>query len=136
MKSLQTTTSTFGITMCCYRGDYPLLKGCCASIRAHLGDIPICLIVDGKFPVAEICELYSVTVLHREQIDKRLLRSYGYGLTKMIAFWHSPFERFLHIDADTICWGDILRDIPWREYDFIFNEPHELITPYIQRSQY
>jgi len=54
----------------------------------------------------------------------------------MIAFWHSPFEHFLHIDADAVCWGNILKDVPWADYDIIYNEPHEIITEYIQRSQY
>jgi hypothetical protein len=122
--------------MSCSRQDYSLVKGCCASIRAHLGDIPICLIPDGPLSVAEVRDRYGVMVLAREQVDTRLHRSYGYGLTKMISFWHSPFDRFLHVDADTICWGDVLRGVPWKEYDFIYNEPHELITPWIQKSQY
>jgi hypothetical protein len=75
-------------------------------------------------------------ILARDQVDSRLHGSYGFGLTKMIAFWHSPFERFLHIDADTVCWGDILKDLPWKGCDFIYNEPHEIITPSILRSQY
>ena len=54
----------------------------------------------------------------------------------MVSFWHSPFERFLHIDADAVCWGDVLDGVPWQDYDLIYNEPHEVITPFIQRSQY
>jgi FkbM family methyltransferase len=54
----------------------------------------------------------------------------------MIAFWHSPFERFMHIDPDTVWWGNVLDGLPWRDYDIIYNEPHEVITPFIQKSQY
>ncbi len=131
------TSSDFGITLSCYRGDYALVRGCCASIRAHLpADIPICLITHGSFPVNDLQDLYGVMVLTPAEVDPRLHKSYGYGLTKMIAFWHSPFERFLHIDADTICWGNILTNLPWAEFDLIYNEPHEEITDYIQRTQY
>jgi hypothetical protein len=131
------TTAEVGITLSCYRGDYALVKGCCASIREHLSpDIPICLITHGSFPVDDLEELYGAIVLNQAQVDPKLRRSYGYGLTKMIAFWHSPFDHFLHIDADTICWGDILKNVPWVDYDLIYNEPHEIITDYIQRTQY
>jgi hypothetical protein len=54
----------------------------------------------------------------------------------MIAFWHAPFERFLHIDSDAVCWGNFLDGVPWQDHDLIYNEPHEVITPFIQCSQY
>jgi hypothetical protein len=126
----------FGITISCYRGDLPLVKGCCASIRAHRKEIPICLITDGSVPVDDLKGLYGVSVLGLDDVDPKLRVSYGYGLTKMIAFWHSPFERFMHIDSDAVWWGDVLKNLPWQDYDFIYNEPHEVITPSIQRSQY
>src|SRR5215813_3881797 len=132
------TAGDFGITVSCYRGDLPLLKGCLASIRENLPTrLPICLIVHGAFPTFDLERLYEVTVLDEGRVDPELrAASYGYGVTKMIAFWHSPFERFLHIDADAVCWGDFTRGLPWEEYDLIYNEPHEIITDYIQRTQY
>jgi hypothetical protein len=54
----------------------------------------------------------------------------------MIAFWHAPFERFLHIDADSVCWGNFIDELPWQDFDLIYNEPHEEITQDIQRTQY
>lgn len=128
----------FGIMVSCYRGDLPLLKGCLASIRANLPqEIPICLIPHGRLPTAELQALYDVSILDERDIDPRLRScSFGYGLTKMIAFWHSPFLHFLHIDSDAICWGDFTKDLPWHEYDLIYNEPHEIITHYIQTTQY
>jgi hypothetical protein len=78
-----------------------------------------------------------VTVLREEEVDPRLrANSYGYGLTKMVSYWHAPFERFLHIDSDAVCWGNILTGVPWQEFDLVYNEPHEIITPFIQCSQY
>jgi hypothetical protein len=94
-------------------------------------------VTHGRFSISEFQRLYGVSQLTEDQVDPRLREwSYGYGLTKMVAFWHSPFERFIHIDADTVCWGDFTEGLPWREYDLIYNEPHETITPFIQRTQY
>jgi hypothetical protein len=91
----------------------------------------------GSFSVNEFRRLYDVSILTASDVDPRLREhSYGYGVTKMISFWHSPFERFLHIDADAVCWGNVLDGVPWQQYDLIYNEPHEIITPYIQRTQY
>jgi hypothetical protein len=129
--------SRFGITISCYPGDVRHLRGCLASIREHIPALPICLIPHGAVDTAEFRDLYDVFVLAEQDVDDRLrAQSYGYGLTKMVAFWHSPFDHFLHIDPDTICWGDITSGLPWTEYDFIHNEQHEEITPFIQRTQY
>lgn len=132
------TSETFGVTVSCYRGDLPLLRGCLESIRTHLGpDMPICLIVDGEMPVSQFVKAYGVQTLSKSDVDPRLrANSYGYGCTKMIAFWHSPFDVFLHIDADTVCWGNFIEDLPWPDFDLIFSEPHETITDHIQKSQY
>jgi hypothetical protein len=137
-KPADVCNADLGITISCYRGDLPLLKGCLASIRAHLPqDLPICLIPHGSWPLDDLREAYGLTVLDISTVDPRLCaNSYGYGWTKMIAFWHSPFERFLHIDSDAVCWGNFLNGIPWREYDLIYNEPHEVVTEFIQKSQY
>jgi hypothetical protein len=54
----------------------------------------------------------------------------------MISFWHSPFEKFLHIDADAVCWGDFTVGVRWQDHDLVFNEPHEVVTDHIQRTQY
>jgi hypothetical protein len=62
--------------------------------------------------------------------------SFGPGITKLVAFWESPFERIFHVDADAVLWGDVRRNVPDSEWDVVFNEPHEEITDYIQRTQY
>lgn len=111
----------FGITISCYQGDLPLLKGCLESIRANLPvDLPICLIVDGEMPLGDLIQTYGLIVLTESEVDPHLRKkSYGYGLTKMVAFWHSPFEHFLHIEADAVCWGDVSKTLPWIDFDFI-----------------
>ena len=131
-------SETLGFSVACYRGDVPLLRGCLASIRHFAPDAPICLIADGDFSTRTFEKIYGVTTIRRKDVRSPDLRkwSFGYGLTKMIALWESPFERFLHIDADAVLWGDIRKNIPLGDFDFVFNEPHELITDAIQRSQY
>ena len=128
----------FGITVSCYEADLPLLRGCLESIKTNLDPaLPICLITHGDVPTDGLCKTYDCFALRESEVDPRLqANSYGYGLTKMVAFWHSPFDRFLHIDADAVCWGDFLKNIPWKDFDLIYNEPHEEITDYILRRQY
>jgi hypothetical protein len=128
----------FGVNIACYRGDYLFAKACVASVRRHLGDVPICLFVDGDFSVKELADTYGVrTVYARDVADSELrARSYGYGLTKMIVFWASPFERFLYLDADTVVWGNVLEGVVLDQADFIFNQPHEAYTESILKDQY
>lgn len=100
----------FGIIVAYYRKDYNFAKGCCASIRYFLGNIPICLIVDGTFSVRELEKTYGVCALYRDNVTNHVLRerSFGLGLPKMVSFWESPWENFLYLDADTVVWGDFL----------------------------
>ncbi len=128
----------FGVNIACCRADYPLAKACCASVREHLRDIPVCLFVDGDFSVDQLQRAYDVHVIRVHEIADPALRalSIGYGVTKMFAFWHSPFERFLYLDADTILWGNPLERAFATQADIVINEPHEAYTEFILRSQY
>ncbi|VEP12689.1 conserved hypothetical protein [Hyella patelloides LEGE 07179] len=118
----------FGIILACYKKDYRFAKGCCASIRYFLGDIPICLLVDGSFPVAEVVKAYDVNVIYRNDVANQVLknRSFGYGLTKMVAFWESPFQHFLFMDADTIAWGNILKYANFENFDFVVDRTESI----------
>jgi lipopolysaccharide biosynthesis glycosyltransferase len=114
----------FGVILPCYRKDYDFAKGCCASIRYFLGDVPICLIVDGDFSVAPLEKTYDLNVLYRSQVSQDVLRDKKYGSsTAMIAFWESPWKNFLYLDADTVVWGDILRYSDFDKFDFIADDP-------------
>lgn len=97
----------FGIIVACAPHDYRLAKGTCASIRHFLGDVPICLLIDGDFPVTDLQRAYGVRVLPRSNVRNPELRrrSFGWGLTKMVSFWESPWEYFLFLDVDTVVWG-------------------------------
>ncbi len=115
----------FGIIIACSNQDYSLAKGCCASIRHFIGDVPICLIVDGSFSTQGLEKVYGVKVINKQNISCDILRerSFGFGLTKMIAFWESPWKHFLYLDADTIVWFNILKFANFQDYDVIIDKP-------------
>lgn len=127
----------FGISIPCYWGDVDLLSGCLASLRDFYPDTPVCLIPHGSVNIQYFLKRYGCTYIAPESVHPQLKKvSYGYGLTKMIAFWHSPFESFLHIDADTVCWGKFF-DRNWmNDADFVANTSHEVVTADLIRQQY
>ena len=114
----------FGIIIACCDQDYLFAKGCCASIRYFLGDVPICLLIDGTFSVSALEKSYGVQVIDRTSVSQEVLRkrSFGWGKTKMIAFWESPWSNFMVLDADTIVWGDVLKLANFEEFDFIVDK--------------
>jgi hypothetical protein len=99
----------FGIIIACCDQDYTFARGCCASIRYFLGDTPIALIIDGTFDTSPLEQTYGVKVINPSTVSSTFLkeRSFGFGLTKMIAFWESPWKHFLYLDADTVVWFNI-----------------------------
>lgn len=110
-----------GVIVPVWAGDVYLAKACCASIRQHMGDIPITLLVDGiHTDTREIQRLHGVQRLVVQEImDPEYLRlCTGTSWTKLLLFWRSPYERFLCIDADTIVWGDIRCYAEFDRYDF------------------
>jgi hypothetical protein len=127
-----------GFSVACHKGDVPLLRGCLASIRYFASNAPICLVIDTDFDSRPFEKRYGVTTIRRRDVRHPGLRqwSFGPGITKLIAFWEAPFERIFHIDADAVLWGDIRQNVPESEWDVVFNEPHEEITDFIQRTQY
>jgi lipopolysaccharide biosynthesis glycosyltransferase len=124
----------FGVIVACCHKDYNFAKGCCASIRYFMGNVPICLIVDGIFSTEKLEKAYGVNIINRNSVRHSALknRSFGFGLTKMIAFWESPWERFLFLDADTVVWGNLLESIKleqiYSEYDLIADHAPEYLT--------
>jgi hypothetical protein len=118
----------FGIIIACCDQDYLFAQGTCASIRYFMGDIPICLLVDGisSSAVRAMERTYGVKVITRQTVSDEFLRtkSFGFGITKMIAFWESPWSNFLFLDADTIVWGDVFKKFAnFYDYDFIIDRP-------------
>lgn len=115
----------FGIIIACCDQDYLFAKGCCASIRYFLGDVPICLLIDGSFSVAPLEKSYGVRVINHDTVSNQFLRqkSFGWGKTKMIAFWESPWSNFMVLDADTIVWGNVLKFANFNDFDFVIDQP-------------
>ena len=131
-------TDQLGFSVSCYKGDLPLLRGCLASIRFFAPDAPICLIIDGDIQTKALEKHYGVVPIRRSDVKDPGLRrwSFGFGITKMVAFWEAPFDLVFHIDADCVMWGDVRRNLPSDRWDVVFNEPHEVITDKIMLSQY
>jgi hypothetical protein len=127
-----------GFSVACYRGDVPLLRGCLASIKYFAPDAPICLVIDGDFDASTFEKRYGVRTIRSRDVKNRNLSEccFGYGITKLVALWESPFEVNLHVDADAVLWGDIRQNLPDGNWDFVYNEPHEAITEFIQKTQY
>jgi hypothetical protein len=130
--------SKLGFSVACHKGDLPLVRGCLASIREFAPDAPVCLITDGDFSTRKLEQVFNIQVMRRKDVKNKALRhlSYGYGISKMVAFWEAPFEIVLHVDADAVLWGDVRTNLPPFPWDVVFNEPHEIITPHIQNTQY
>lgn len=127
----------FGIIVACCYQDYLFAKGCCASIRHFLGDVPICLIVDGTFSTTSLEKAYNVQIINHSTIKNDVLRhrSFGWGKTKMIAFWESPWKHFMVLDADTNVWGNVLKYANFKDYDVVIDKPcydysDEAVTEY------
>jgi hypothetical protein len=117
---------SFGVVILCCNSDYPFAQGCLASVRTFMPGVPICLLVDGTVDTTVEEALEGVSVLRRETVQSQALRekSFGWAVTKMVAFWESPFERFLLLDADTCVWGDIRAELNWAaDEDMVIDQP-------------
>jgi len=129
----------FGIIITCYIGDYFLTKGLLASINTFMPHIPICIIQDGDFSIDAERKMYNIShVIKKADVKNDFLREncFGSRCTNMIAFWESPFKRFLYIDSDTIIRGDVTKNFEYTKYDFIHNIPHEEYTDFVIKHQY
>lgn len=130
---------SFGIIITCYVGDFFLTKALLASISKFMPHIPICIIKDGDFSIEIEKKTYKIShIIQKKDVKNEFLREtcFGSRCTNMIAFWESPFERFLYIDSDTVAWGDITKVIDYKDYDFVHNTPHEPYTESILHGQY
>ncbi|MBE9199415.1 MULTISPECIES: hypothetical protein [unclassified Nodularia (in: cyanobacteria)] len=118
-------TTNFGIVTACWKGDYFLVKATCASIRHFLGDVPICVIVDGDFSIQELENLYGVQPLYLSQLSNPELRRRcpGSSRAKLAAIWEGPFEHFLYLDSDAIVWGNLLEKFDLTTTDFVVMRP-------------
>lgn len=122
---MQHELNNFGIIVISAHEDYIFAKGCCASVKYFMPDVPLCLLVDGDFDLEGVPEAYDTRVIKREHIQNDFLKnnSFGWGKTRLISFWESPYEKFLIVDADTIIWGDVRELANFQDYDFLIDKP-------------
>ncbi len=125
---------TFGVCIASYPGDLRFALGTIESVRFFLGDVPICIVWDGPGDLLALRRAYGLQVLHRGNTRVPWLRehSFGFGWTKMVAFWEAPFQRFLYSDADAILWGDVVSCATHEHgnsWDVIFDKPGSPNTP-------
>ena len=113
--------NSFGVVTACWSGDYFLAKATCASIRHFLGEIPICVIVDGDFSIQELIDLYNVQPLYLSNLSNSDLRKrcHGSSRSKLAAIWEGPFEHFIYLDSDAIIWGNLLEEYSFHDVDFV-----------------
>lgn len=120
-----------GVIIACSSGDFHLAKGCLASVKYFMPGVPVCLLHDGVINREEILKAYpDVTFLGKEDIKNEFLRlnSFGWGITKMVAFWESPFDYFFYLDADAIMWGNIGEWELLESHDMVIDQPQYVFS--------
>ncbi len=119
-----------GIVTCCYKRDYAFAKAAVASVRHFLGEIPLCVVVDGNLRIDELVHTMGVIPLYvrdlkDQEFSKRVINS---NFAKLAAYVEGPFERFVFIDSDVAVWGNPLPLIDLDKHDFVImlNTPHRM----------
>jgi hypothetical protein len=116
--------------------DWLFAKGCLASLRWFMPDLPVTLLIDGDVDSSAAERTYGLKTLRKADIPDPWLRkhSFGWGLSKMVAAWHAPFERFLYLDADTVIWGDLCSKVCTNTHDVVWpipkpfqGDPHDYV---------
>jgi hypothetical protein len=128
---------TLGFSVACSQNYLPLLRGYLASIKFFAPDAPICMVIHGEMDTRFFEKAYGVQPIRQRDVRNPDLRKtcWGFG-TKPVAFWEAPFDYVFHIDVDAVLWGDVRKNLPLSGWDIVYNEPHEEITEFIQRTQY
>lgn len=115
----------FGVIIVCSEKDFFLAEGCLASVKYFMPDVEVCLLIDGNPDYKKVQQKYNCKIIQKKDVANDYLRenSFGWGITKMISFWESPFDKFLLLDADTCIWGDLRKKISWNNNDMIIDQP-------------
>lgn len=123
----------WGIVITVSWEDVMFAKGLCASIHHFMGPVPITLLCDGNFSVLDFQRAYDVQVMRAHDVRDAFLaeNSFGYGFSKFIAVWEAPYSQYLHLDADMIMWGNLLKTLNgnnYQEYDILAAAPYFKVT--------
>ncbi len=129
------TSRLDGVIILLSEGDVYLAKACCASIRQSMGNIPITLLVDGpEVNTSELEKLPNVKRMVAQEVAGADCQRLVTGIwVKILAFWMSPYDRYLYLDSDTLVWGDMREYAKLDKFDFIagyrFSSEVKLQTP-------
>ena len=103
----------FGFVTGCHSGDKFMVQATLASMRHYCPTIPICLVVDGIFDVADLQKEYDLIVLRVSELHSAEIRKLigGNYRAKLAAMWEGPFDYFVWLDSDAIVWGDFTTQV-------------------------
>jgi hypothetical protein len=114
-----------GIIIILSASDYRLAKASFASIKHFYPESNVSLLVDGDLKTDKALKDLCDKVITKKEVSNEFLRknSFGWGITKMIAFWESPYENFILLDADTIINGRCFDLSLFKRYDIVLDKP-------------
>ncbi len=129
------SATNFGIIIACHARDAHYAAGCYASIRHFMPGTPICFLYDGDDPPKKLANLPNTSFITRRSCQNEALRkrSFRPGFTKMVAFFESPFETFLYLDADTTVCGDVSHLADFEKFDIVVDKRYNYTDEDIQR---
>jgi hypothetical protein len=116
----------FGFIVTTAPSDWLFGKGCIASIRYFMPDVPITLLVDGAVDTSDAERRFNVRTLRQSDVKDSWLRanSFGWGITKMVAHWEAPYRYFVAMDSDMVVWGNVADRLFRRDVDFLWSVPY------------
>lgn len=114
-------TQNLGIVLVASPFDWLFAKGAIASCRQFMPRCPIQLIVDGQIDTSLAEQHYGIRTVRAHDIENRQLRrlGFGWGTTKLLAFWTSQTETFLYLDSDAVLWGDLTAKLDLSGADYV-----------------
>jgi hypothetical protein len=119
-------TVEFGFIVVTAPSDWLFGKGCIASLRYFMPDVPTTLLVDGDVDTSAAERHFSIRIIRRADVKDAWLRakSFGWAITKMVAHWESPYSHFVAMDSDMVAWGNVLDKLCRIDVDFLWSTPH------------
>lgn len=110
-----------GIVLVASPGDWLFAKGAIASCQYFMPFATIQLLIDGDIDCSLAEQHYNVLPFRAKDIDSAELRrlGFGWGTTKLLAFWYSVTEHFLYLDSDAVLWGDLTHKLDLTNLDYL-----------------
>lgn len=118
---VQQSENAIGVVMVASPFDWLFAKGTLASCRYFMPDAPVTLVVDGEVDTEVAESSFDVTVIRKADVQEPALRrlGFGWGTTKLLAFWYARSETFLYLDSDAVLWGDLRTKIDLEGCDYL-----------------